>query len=97
MIIKVTIIGHGRPFASFAALIAMYSKIPEFFMTAIVSIMPTRIQIVSTSTAFTQSSMVRIRVKTSNTAPVIAATVLWIFPEMIAETVPRKITIAIIC
>ena len=76
MITNVTIMGHGRPFASFAALIAIYSKIPEFLTTATKSIIPTRMPIVSMSTASTHSSMVRIWVKIKRTAPEIAATVL---------------------
>ena len=95
--IKITMIGHGRPFAIFAALIAMYSKIPEFLITATKSIIPTRIQIVSTSTASTQSSIERMWVRTRQAAPVNEATVLWTFPVMIAPIVHKKMMIAMIC
>ena len=78
--IKMTMIGQGRPFAIFAALIAMYSKIPEFLITATKSIIPTRMQMVSTSTASIQSSIERMWVSTKHAAPVNAATVLWTFP-----------------
>ena len=37
-----TISGQGRPLAIFAALMAMYSKMPEFLTTATKSIMPIR-------------------------------------------------------
>ena len=95
--IKITMIGHGRPFAIFAALIAMYSKIPEFLITATKSIIPTRIQIVSTSTASIQSSIERMWVRTRQAAPVNEATVLWTFPVMIAPIVHKKMMIAMIC
>ena len=94
---KRTMIIQGLPLAIFAALMARYSKIPEFLTTATKIIMPARTPSVPKSMCSMPTSNETMPVRISTTAPASAAVVRCIFSEMISANTTMKITMEIIC
>ena len=96
IITKIIMIFQGSAFTFLAALIAMYSNIPDCFSTAMNSIMPTSTPIVSKSTYLIASSKLSTLVSKITAAPISADSVLSIFPVVIKTITPRKTSIDII-
>ncbi len=91
-----TMIIQGLPFAIFAARMARYSNMPEFFTTATNIIMPTSTPRVPKSMCSTPVSNDTTPARIRATAPARAAVVRCTFSEMMKAITTTKMTIEMI-
>ena len=97
MTMKAIIILHGSPFASLAALIATYSKSPDFLTTPTNIIIPSSTPRVLKSICSMALSRLITLVKSSTAMPSTAAAVLWTFSVTISTITSRNTPPAMIC